>query len=148
MNLEIFYNDLYYTKLSNLILINECKPVYPFEEMGIDPANLITNERDDTAIYNFLNKVNFIYYCDQVYIGHTIIDGNEYIIEVNDELSISILGNNESNWVKLLILNDNNFNAHDAYLDFEKFCFDVYKIKPVEPNYEKFGELDRKYLNL
>lgn len=147
MNLDIFYDELYYKKLSDLILINECNPIYPFEEMGIDPENLILDDRDDTDIYNFLKAVNFIYYCDQIYIGHTIIDGSEYIIEVNDELTISILGDNESNWVRLLVLNDNDFNADEAYLDFEKFCLDNYSIKPINPDYEKFGEIDRKFLN-
>jgi hypothetical protein len=148
MNLEIFYDESYYNKLSDLILIHECKPIYPFEEMGIDPENLILGYRDDTAIYNFLKKVNFIYYCDQIYIGHTIIDGSEYIIEVNDEVTISILGDNESNWVKLLILDDDDFNADESYLNFEKFCLEKYSVTPIEPDYKRFGKLDREYLDL
>lgn len=148
MNLQIFQDKLYIDTLNNFGLNIELNPTFSFKSMGIDPENLILADRDDTFIYNFLKAVNFIYYCDQIYIGHTIIDGNEYIIEVNDELTISILGDNESNWVKLLILDDDDFNADDAYIEFEKFCLEQYNVTPIEPNYEKFGELDSKYLNL
>lgn len=147
MNLDIFYDELYYNKLSDLILIHECKPIYPFKEMGIDPDNLVIGDRNDTELYNFLKKVNFIYYCDQIYIGHTVIDGSEYIIKVNDELTISILGDNESNWVTLLILDDDDFDADEAYFEFGQFCLDKYKITPSKPDYKKFGELGRKFLN-
>lgn len=140
MNLNIFYDEMYYNKLSELFTIYECNPIFPFKEMRIDPDNLVRGIHDATNIYNFLKDVHFIYHCDQKYIGHVKIDDVYYIIDIDDEATISILGDDEVNWTKDLL-------DDDQYLDFKNFCFTHYKINSTEPDYNKYLAIEMKHIS-
>lgn len=139
MNLNIFYDDVFYNELSELFTIDERDPIFPFKEMRIDPDNLVRGIHDATAIYTFLKDVHFLYQCDQKYIGYVKIDGIDYIIDIDDEATISILGDDEVNWTKDLL-------DDEQYLYFKNFCLNHYQIKTTEPDYEKFSEIERKFL--
>lgn len=138
MNLKIFYDTKYYDKVDDLLYIYECNPIFPFKDMRIDPDNLISDLYDATELYNFLNSVHFLYLLDQMYIGHVDIDGITYIIKVDTELNISVIGNNEFNWIKLFV-------DDDDYLEFKEFCSKNYKIIGDEPDYKKFGNIKRQH---
>lgn len=137
MNLQIFQDKLYIDTLNNFGLNIELNPTFSFKSMGIDPNNLINS--DVSNLYRFLNNLSFIYYFEQIYIAHTIINNLEYIIKIDDEMTISIIGNNEYNWLNL-ILDDVDC------LYFESFCLNNYVVTSAEPDYEKFGEIERKFL--
>lgn len=137
MNLDIFYDKKYYVKLSQLMLINEFNPVFPFEDFDIPPDNLINADDDFTAVYNFLNDVKFIYYCDQMWVGHTSIDGITYIIKIDDEVNISIIGDNEVNWTEVVL-------SPDDYLDFKSFCSKNYNTSYDDSDYDRLLEIQIK----
>jgi hypothetical protein len=143
MNLDIFYDEIFYTKLDDLFFIYERNPIYPFEEFHFDPNNLVGPLYDATDLYNFLNKVNFLYLLDQQYVGIVEIDGIEYIIDVDTECNISILGDNEINWTKCFFgwREDEEW----TYLEFKNFFEQHYKTTFNEPDYEKFGTIERKH---
>jgi hypothetical protein len=129
MNLDIFYDFDYYKKIDDLIFIELRQPEFPFEDFDIDPNNLIEGIYDSTAVYNFLKEVNFIYYFDQRYIGIATIDGKDYIIQVDDEVNIYIIGNNEVNWTAVVL-------APDDYLDFKYFCSKNYNTSYDDADYD------------
>lgn len=138
MNLDIFDDENYYNKINELLFIYESNPVFPFKQMRLDPDNLVSELYDATDLYNFLNNVHFFYLLDQMYIGHVDIDGITYIIKVDTELNISIIGDNEFNWIKLFI-------EDDDYSEFKKFFSKNYEIVGDDPDYKKFGVINRKH---
>lgn len=138
MNLQIFYDDYYFNELEKLISIEKVDPVYPFLEMNIDPDNLISDGYDLTALYNFLKTVHFFYYYDQSHYGYIQLNGKYYIIEVGDEVNILLLGDNEINWTKLLL-------DDDDFLQFKDFCVNRYNIVYKEPDYDVFLTIKNKY---
>lgn len=138
MNLNIFNDKNYYDKVDDLLYIYESNPIFPFEDMGLNPDHLVSEIYDATDLYNFLKRVKFFYLLDQIYIGHVDIDNMIYIIKVDTELNISVIGDNEFNWIKLFV-DDND------YLEFKEFCVTQYSIIGTEPDYEKFGNINRKH---
>lgn len=140
MNLEIFFDELYFNKLSEFIFIDKVNPLFPFKEMLIDPDNLINEFGDATSTYEFLLNVHFFYYYSQRYIGYILIDNHYYIIFVDDEINIMLTGYDEVNWTRL-VLND------DDYLEFKKFFSTHYKTPITDPDYDYLGAINRKFLN-
>ena len=139
MILDIFYDVDYDKRVDDLIFIESRQPEFPFEDFGIDPNNLIEGIYDSTAVYNFLKEVNFIYYFEQKYIGIANIDGKDYIIQVDDEVNIYIIGSNEVNWLKL-------FLTEADYCSFAKYCSIKYNRPFPEPNYEYYLEVQNKFI--
>lgn len=141
MNLQIFYDKNYYNKINELLFIYETNPIFPFEDLGMAPDKITGGLYDATNVYNFLKTVKFIYYLDQRYVGYVKIDGVDYIIDVDSEINITILGDNEFNWVKCCVYEDQD------YEDFKQFCFEQYKTTVSEPDYDKFAVIERNFLN-
>lgn len=140
MNLDIFFNDAYFNKLKDFISIEKVNPVFPFREMFIDPDNLVNDLGDATSIYNFLINVKFFYYYSQRYIGYTLFDNKYYVIFVDDEINILLAGDDEVNWTKLL-LNDND------YFMFKDFCLTNLELECQDPDYKVLGKISRQYLD-
>jgi len=140
MNLTIFDDSIYFEKLHSFLFLDKVGPTFPFEEMFIDPNNLITDTYDFTDIYNFLNSVHFCYYYEQQYIGYTLLEGKYYIICVDDEINISIIGNDEVNWTKLWL-------DDDEYIDFKDFCKSTYNISCIEPDYDHLLSIEEKNID-
>lgn len=139
MNTAIFFEKKYFEELEKYISIDKVSSVYPFLEMRIDPNNLITDNCDLTDLYIFLKDVHFFYSHDQSHYGYVKINNDYYIIEVGDEVNIVILGDNEINWTKLLL-------EDEDYLQFKNFCLKNYDITYKEPNYDKFLDIKTKYM--
>lgn len=139
MNLTIFDDSVYFEKLHSFLFLDKVGPTFPFEEMFIDPNNLITETYDFTNLYNFLNSVHFCYYYEQKYIGYVLLDNRYYVIFVDDELNIMVAGDDEVNWTKLV------FDDDDEYLEFKNFCLIQYNIKSNDANYDKLREIKIKY---
>lgn len=138
MNLEIFFDDEYFNKLEEFISIQKVDPIFPYKDFYIDPNNLKKNDAEE--VYNFLTKVHFFYYYEQHYYGYAKLDNNYYIIEVDDEVTVAVLGDTETNWLKLL-LDDVD------YLEFKKFCVNKFGIDKKEPNYTKLQQVQDKHVN-
>lgn len=140
MRLEIFQDNLYIDRLNNFGLNIELNPKFSLENMELDSNSIISSNSTISNLYKFLSNLNFIYYFEQIYIAHTTINNRDYIIKIDDEMTISIIGNNEYNWL-YLILDDSD------YVDFETFCLATYLITPKELDYDEFNNLSEKYLN-
>ena len=139
MRLEIFDDDSYFNKLDEFITIDRVPSIFPFKEMFIDPDNLINEHGDFTAIYNFLKEVHFLYYYSQRYIGYILLDDNYYIVFVDDELNVRLVGNSEINWTKT-VLDD------DGYINFRNFCVNKYNIIHHDPDYDFLLLIYEKHL--
>lgn len=141
MKLDIFYDAVYFNKLEEFITIDKVDHLYPFKEMLIDPDNLINDEGHDlTELYNFLKKIHFFYYHDQSHFGYININGLYYIVEVGDECNILLLGDDEVNWTKL-VLDD------DDYFEFKHFVSTHYNISITDPDYDKLFEVSQKHID-
>lgn len=140
MRLEIFDDDSYFNKLDEFITIDRVSSIFPFKEMFIDPDNLISEYGDFTDIYNFLKEVHFLYYYSQRYIGYTLLDNKYYIVFVDDEINVRIVGDNEINWT-ITVLED------DDYLQFKKFCIENYGITYKDPDYDELLDVLIKHAN-
>lgn len=140
MKLEIFNDDDYFNKLDEFISIDKVDPVFPFKDMFIDPDNLINDLGDATSIYNFLVQVHFLYYYSQKYIGYVLLDDKYYIVFVDDEINIRLVGDDEINWTKLLF-------DDDIYSQFKNFCVNKYNINYKEPDYQQLLDIQIKHID-
>lgn len=138
MNLKIFHDVSYFNKLEEFIFMEKVDPLFPFKEFRIDPKNLKKNNAE--PVYNFLTQVHFFYYYEQHYYGYAKLDNDYYIIQVDDEVTVTIIGNNESNWLKLL-LDDSD------YLTFKDFCVSVLGLDSKEPNYTQLQKIADKHID-
>lgn len=136
MNLSIFFDDDYFNKLDEFITLDKVDPIFPFKEFHIDPKNLKKNNTTD--VYNFLINVHFFYYYEQSYFGYTQLGDNYYIIEVDDELTVTVAGDTEINWLKLVL--------DDDYLEFKQYCIERYGINNKNPNYKELQKIEDKYI--
>lgn len=144
-NLNIFHDSVYIEKIDSLFHIYELNPVFPLEDYGINESNLVDDDGyDSTPIYNFLQQITFVYYFDQKYIGYVKINNVLYIIDVDTELNISIIGDNLINWTRDLF---NMYQKTEYYEDFKKFCLEHYNIQDSEPDYASFALIEEQYLN-
>lgn len=144
MNLNVLYDSSYIEKLDSLFHIYEINPIFPFEDYGINPSQLVDEDGyDSTPIYKFLKEVKFVYYFDQKYIGYIKINSVVYIIDIDTELNISIIGDNLINWTRDLFY---IYQKDDQYEDFKSFCLEHYSIQDSEPDYDKFSLLQDQYL--
>lgn len=137
MNLNIFFDNDYFNKLEEFISIQKVTPIFPYKDFYIDPNNLKKNDAEE--VYNFLTKVHFFYYYEQSYFGYTELDGIYYIIEVDDEMTVTVAGDTEINWLKL-VLDDN-------YPEFKKFCVAKYGFDKKEPNYTELQKIEDKHID-
>jgi hypothetical protein len=137
MNLDIFFDNDYFSKLDEFISIEKVDRIFPYKEFRIDPKNLKKNDAEE--VYNFLTKVHFFYYYEQSYFGYTKLDDIYYIIEVDDEMTVTVAGDTEINWLKL-VLDDN-------YPEFKKFCVNTYGVNKKEPNYTELQKIEDTYIH-
>jgi hypothetical protein len=140
MNLEIFFDELYFNKLSEFITLDKVEPLFPFREMLIDPDNLINEFGDATSTYNLLLNIHFFYYYSQRYVGYILLDNRYYIVFVDDEINVMLAGDDEVNWTKL-VLDD------DDYFEFKNFVSTHYNISITEPDYDKLFEVSQKHID-
>jgi hypothetical protein len=137
MNLDIFFDNDYFNKLDEFITIQKVDPIFPYEEFYISPKHHKKYGTKD--IYDFLVNVYFFYYYEQSYFGYTKLDDTYYIIEVDDEMTVTVAGDTEINWLKL-VLDDN-------YPEFKKFCVDTYGFNKKEPNYTELQKIEDTYIH-
>jgi hypothetical protein len=137
MNLDIFFDNDYFSKLDEFISIQKVDPVFPYEDFFIAPKHHKKYGTKD--IYDFLVNVHFFYYYEQSYFGYTKLDDIYYIIEVDDEMTVTVAGDTEINWLKL-VLDDN-------YPEFKKFCVNTYGINKKEPNYTALQKIEDTYIH-
>jgi hypothetical protein len=140
MNLDIFFDELYFKKLSEFITLDKVETLFPFKEMLIDPDNLINEFGDATSIYNLLLNIHFFYYYSQRYVGYILLDNRYYIVFVDDEINVMLAGDDEVDWTKL-VLDD------DDYFEFKHFVSTHYNISITEPDYDKLFEVSQKHID-
>lgn len=137
MNFTLFFDDVYFNKLDEFLTIKKVDPVFPYKEFYIDPKN---HKKYGTAdIYNFLVNVHFFYYYEQSYFGYAKLGNDYYIIEVDDELTVTVAGDTEVNWLKLLL--------DDKYVAFKNFCVSTFGIDGKEPNYQALQKIEDQYID-
>ncbi len=137
MKKELFENPDYRLELENVVGDIEYVSEFPFEDYFLT-GKYLSNKENKNA-YNIIKDTKLLYFIEDNFYGVITLDGNDYMIKINDEIMINIIGDTESNWIELIV-------DFDLLTDFQSFCSQRFGIKEKLNDYDHLLEIENRFL--
>lgn len=146
MNLNILRDKKYISILEDILCykVNFVNGEFPFHDYYINENDLNFQNLKFSNYINFLKSTYFFCEFDQHYYGLVNIQNNDYIISVNDECVIRIVGNDEINWIKSFLSHFDDYE--NRYDQFKNICIENYSIYYKEIDYEEIDRIENSYI--
>lgn len=147
MNINLI-KSVEYKELVNKIVVpcswKKVVPIdeYPYDEYKYYEKNLNNNVSLNT--FKIIKQMNMIYDIDQHVYGILNLNGIDYVIDVDNEFQLHVVGDTESNWLyDIFDLHDNL----DKYELFMKECNENLGVALKKPDFKRFRQIKNEFLN-
>lgn len=146
MNIEIIRSNMYKKIVNDFVSPYSWKKVvdineFPFEDWNFHEEDM-PNE-PSLNNFNLIKKITVIYEIDQHIYGFLNIEGIDYIVDVDNEFTIRVVGDTESNWLYDMFDLHDNLDKFDLFI---KVCHEKLGIEIKEPDFDKFSKIDSDIL--
>jgi len=146
MNIDLIKNDTFREIVSNIVEPCSWKKVVELKSFPFDEWQYFENDMPNEPSlnnFNLIKQMIALYEIDQYVYGVLTIEGIDYIVSVDNEFTIRVVGDTESNWLRTM------FYLHDNLDKFELFmqeCNRKLGILIKEPDFEHFSHIDNDIL--
>jgi hypothetical protein len=146
MNINLIRSTPYIELVNKLIKPHSWKKIipitsYPFKENYYFKEDLI--QSSDLKTFDLVSNMHTIFDIDQYVYGVLTLNGKDFIVDVDNEFQLHVVGDTESNWLhNMLYLHDNL----DTFEEFMKECNKQFGIVIKQPNFDYYNEIEDKFL--
>lgn len=101
---------------------------------------------DEPSINNFnlIKKLDVIYDIDKRIYGILNLNNIDYIVSVDNEFTIEVVGDTESNWLWVMFYSNDHVDKFEVFM---KACYEQLGIEIKEPDFENnFYKVEEKFL--
>lgn len=147
MNIDLIKSDAYKKIIDRFVkpypwikatVISE----FPFEERGFYMKNM--KNKPSINNFNLIKKIKVMYDIDQYIYGILNLNNIDYVVSIDNEFTVSVVGDTESNWLCYMF---HSVEQIDKFKDFMQDCYDEFRIEIKDPDFENYlYVIEDKYL--
>lgn len=147
MNIDLIRSDEYKKIINDFVKPYSRKRLISISEFPFEKKKYYLEKMEDEPSinnFNLIKKLDVIYDIDKRIYGILNLNNIDYIVSVDNEFTIEVVGDTESNWLWVMFYSNDHVDKFEVFM---KACYEQLGIEIKEPDFENnFYKVEEKFL--